>query len=253
MFNLVMSEFQGDKYYESGSYWTISLKGINGDNFEEYLSKAVFLVGYYNQATIGSDYPNFYEFIGEDYCRYSLDEDVLEERRDKSEEFNNRVFSDLNYVEALSFYNAGMSIREKEISFQYFYKVLEYFFLICRKDEFITRIGQYNTSNNIDEFIQEVTSIYKQNEDIQLSILLRSINPELQNIINDAHSKKYIKQNTLDSFSESLYLYRNKIVHGKSDDRFVIKLPSLVGNEEEKFWTNTVNLIAEILIRKYFF
>ena len=182
-----------------------------------------------------------------------MDEEVLDERREKSEEFNNRVFTDLNYVEALSFYNAGMSIKEKEISFQYFYKVLEYFFLICRKDEFISKIGQYNQSNNIDEFIQEVTSIYKQNEEIQLSILLKSINSDLQKQINDAYREGYIKQNTLDSFSDSLYLYRNKIVHGKSDERFIIKLPSLVGNEEEKYWTNTVNLIAEILIKKYCF
>lgn len=43
--------------------WTISLKGINNDNYKDYLNQAIFMLGYYNASTSSDDYPNTYEFL----------------------------------------------------------------------------------------------------------------------------------------------------------------------------------------------
>ena len=48
LFDLSSKCFDGDKYYEKDDWWTISLKGITSDNYEEYLAKALFLLKYYN-------------------------------------------------------------------------------------------------------------------------------------------------------------------------------------------------------------
>lgn len=71
LFDLAMKGFGNDKYYESSSYWTISLKGITEDNYEEYLTKALFLIGYYNQSTTDDQYPECFEFLGEYYYKYA--------------------------------------------------------------------------------------------------------------------------------------------------------------------------------------
>lgn len=157
----------------------------------------------------------------------------------------------MKYYEALAFYNEGMRLHQHEIAFQYFYKVLEHFFLVCRQDEFKNYIAEYNTNNNINRFIDAVTSVYKQGEEIQLKTLLVSIKTEILPLINQAFTDGVIAESTVEKFSDELYLYRNTIVHGKSDERFSIKIPSYIGASDEKFWTVAVNKIAEILIRKY--
>lgn len=162
-------------------------------------------------------------------------------------------FNKLNYSEAISFYNAGMEIRNKEISFAYFYKVLEHFFLIARQKDFIHFIEEYNRAQDINKFIDAVTKVYRQNEDIQLLELLNSIKNEISLILNEANRLKIINNVSVEEFSNKLYLYRNSIIHGKSDDKFGIKTPSIVFNNEERFWTKCVEKIAEILILKYCF
>lgn len=62
LFDVAMKGFDNDKYYESDFYWTISLKGITEENYEEYLTKALFLIGYYNQSTINDEYPECEKF-----------------------------------------------------------------------------------------------------------------------------------------------------------------------------------------------
>lgn len=253
LFDLSMAGFGHDKYYSNGDYWTISIKGITTDNYEEYISKALFLFGYYNQSTISDAYPECYEFLGEEYFGYAIDEDILKTRREDCEEYEDKNFKDLKYYEAISFYNEGMILHGHEISFQYFYKVLEHFFLICRQDEFKAYINDYNTCGNITDFIDRVTNVYKQNEEIQLKILLKSIQTEINSLINSAYTQEIISSNDISIFSDGLYKYRNTIVHGKRDERFNVKVPSYIGDSKEEFWNIAVNQIAEILIKKYCF
>lgn len=251
LFDAVMNEFCGDKYYESDSYYTISLQGINNDNYEEYIAKAIYLMGYYNPSTEDQSYPECFEFLGEYYYKYATDENVVDERRRNDSEFSNKCFSDLKHYEAIAFYNEGMSLRGREIAFQYFYKVLEHFFLICRQDKIKHLIATYNNNNDIDEFMDGIVNIYKAQEEIQLKFLLKSVQNEIQKLIHDAYENQYIDIEDIEEFGKKLYLYRNTIVHGKSDERFLLKTPSQTGDKKEQFWTTIVSKIAEVLIRKY--
>lgn len=251
LYDAVMNEFCGDKYYESDSYYTISLQGITNDNYEEYLAKAIYLIGYYNPSTEDGSYPECFEFLGELYYKYATDEEIVDNRRKNDTGFNTKCFPDLQHYEAISFYNEGMSLQGREIAFQYFYKVLEHFFLICRQDEFKNLIANYNANNDINVFTDEVVKIYKTQEDIQLKILLTSIQSDITNLVHDAYVNSYISAEDVEEFGEKLYLYRNTIVHGKSDERFFLKTPSQIGDKKELFWTTIVEKIAEALIRKY--
>lgn len=251
LFDIAMNGFCNDKYYESGDYHTISLKGITEDNYEEYLTKALFLIGYYNPSINDESYPGCFEFLGEMYYKYAADEDEIKERRKISQNFNTKEFKCIKYHEALAFYNEGKVLFGHEISFQYFYKVLEHFFLTCRQDEFRTIICDYNSKNDINEFIDKVTQIYRQNEDCQLLVLLQSIETDISTIVNEGYTKGYVNDNTVKAFSDALYMYRNTIVHGKSDDKFSVKIPSTVGSDKEKYWNMAAEKIAEKLIVKY--
>lgn len=248
-FRIVMRELVADKYYDAHDLWTISLSGITKDNYEQYLTQALFLLGYFDGSIEVDDYPQVMEFFGEEYYRYALDEEELENRRNSNEQYEWGEFGVLNHTEVLSFYNAGMELKQNEISFQYFYKVLEYFFLISRETEFKSFISDYNNDQDIKKFISKVTAVYRQNEDIQLKQLLNTL--PLSNIIEETFNKGYIDSNTKEKFGQSLYSYRNRVVHGKKDEKFDVKTPSLLNNNEQSFWNSTVKDIAEMLIKKY--
>lgn len=254
LFDLSSKCFDGDKYYEKDDWWTISLKGITSDNYEEYLAKALFLLKYYNESPIYGWNPNCCYFSGY-YDATDLPEEDIEKlvtnRRAETNDFECMEFKDLQHFEALSFYNEAFYLYGHEISFHYFYKVLEYFFLICREDTFKTYINDYNSRHNMAEFIKSVTDVYKQAEEIQLENLLNSIKQQINWLVVDAKNKGVISNVDMSEFSKTLYMYRNAIVHGKSDQRFKIKMPTVVCSDEDIFWNNAVQKIAEVLIKKY--
>ena len=161
------------------------------------------------------------------------------------------VFQDIPYYEALSFYNEAVSWGDDKVSFHYYYKVLEYFFLICRQDSFKQYIDEYNAKPDMSQFIRSVTEVYSQKEDAQLENLLDSIQLEIKDLIVDAHSKGIIINDDVEEFSKELYLHRNSIIHGKSDQRFKLNVPTVVCDSNDVFWRNAVEKIAEVLIKKY--
>ncbi|WP_347981584.1 hypothetical protein [Lactococcus petauri] len=249
LYELLVSQ-NGDKYYDRTFITTISLRGIDNTNLKDYMYQALFILGCYASDDYDNEYPVVAEFIGEEYYRYALpdfyiDRTILSEFNDKSD------FSAFDHTEVLSFYNAGMEIRNHELSFQYFYKVLEYFFIINRSDDFKEKIQQYNSNNNIQRFIKEITNIYKDQEINQLQYLLSANSSDLKSILEFAKSNNLIDEPKSDVLAAAIYRYRNSIVHGKSDETLDLKLPNLLNNEAEINWIKIVHQISLILIRKY--
>lgn len=256
LFDLVSRYLDGDKYYDNVDFWTISLKGVTVDNYEEYLVKAHFLLKYYNESPFEEWNPTCYAFLG--YYDATMwpeenDETIIKNRRNEIDDFEKMEFEDLLHYEAISFYNEGFRLNGHEVSFHYFYKVLEYFFLICREDIFKEYIEDYNIEKNMMDFIKKVTSVYKQSEEMQLKNLLGSIEAQIVGLISEAVEQEIIHKATVEDYSYALYQYRNAIVHGKSDERFFVKIPTTIKNNKEKYWSKSIQVIAEILIRKYCF
>lgn len=101
---------------------------------------------------------------------------IFKERQLRNDiEFNSMHFSNIDHPTAIRFYNAGMQIKDKEICFQYFYKVLEYFWTTARQEKFELLISDYNIEDNIDNLFINVQEIFSNNEGSQLRILLESI------------------------------------------------------------------------------
>lgn len=95
--------------------------------------------------------------------------------------------------------------------------------------------------------------MYKQLEEIQLKNLLISIEKKIGGLIAEAKKEGIISEETVETYSGALYQYRNMIVHGKSDERFDVKVPTVIRNNKERYWSNSIQVIARILIEKYCF
>lgn len=247
---------ESDKYFIPEYLTSISFKGVNKENVETYLQQALFLIGNYSPSDMTIEYPKVKRFLGEDIYTYYAEPEELQQGIINSDntEIKTKIFSELKYTEVLSFYNKGMSMKEEQLGFLYFYKVIEYFFLINRKDDFINNINVYNKNGDIDSFIEKVTKIYYKNEKEHLKLVLKSIENYLKPILKSAkESKKIVDENNTSEFSNALYEYRNSIAHGKSDTNFFLKLPSPLSLSDTRFWNNTVLEISKILIEKYCF
>lgn len=215
----------GYEKYTDDYVITMSLHGINKNNFADYFNMATFILW-----TIPKEDDNKYEFI--------------------TEQINGVNFEDIRFSEVFYFYNEAMQIIHTEISMLYFYKIIEYFFLVIRKDEFKKIIDNYIVDNNIDLVINKLMKIYKEKELSQLTLLLKFIEDEIGELITNAVSSNIISSFNITEFAEKLYAFRNSVVHGKSSDKFDLKLPNrLIKNEEELFWRDTIKSIAEILMK----
>lgn len=221
-------------YYTSTDIYTItiSFKGITEHNYADYYNQALFMI-----STI---VPENNVVENDNKCYFT------------TSELDKGYYKNRNYNEVFYFFNEAMRIYEREISSLYLYKILEYFFLIARKDEFNVILKDYNESNSIDVLINKITKLYKDSEKEQLIILMNSIKENLNDIINKAMEWNILKSNNIESFAEELYLYRNSIVHGKSDYKFDLKIPNaLCESEKDLFWRNSLKQISEILLFKY--
>lgn len=245
-----------DDYIEqiiSNTLFTLSLKGksLNQENLEENLSKALFILGYYGNEFY-KIYPNFFEYK-DFYYEDSILKDTtpINSRQQRNVEFSSGHFSDITYPTAIRFYNEGMQIKDKEISFQYFYKVLEHFWVIARKEKFKVLISNHPNNTNIDDLFKNVQNIFSNDEGTQLRILLESIETDITQLVRSASENKLSKKDSVKEFSKSLYSYRNSVVHGKDETKLTLKLPNIWENEKEKFWIEATRQISEILIEKY--
>jgi len=249
-------DVERDKDFNKEELATLSLKGITKNNVDDFLQESLFLIGNYSPSSYTFEYPKIEPFFGENLLNFFADDEDLKLDMIKPNFFDigTKKYPKLKYIEVLSFYNKGMTMKEEELGFLYFYKVIEYFFLINRKNEFIVNINNYNQDNNIDSFIKNTTKIYRTNEPEYLKLILKSIENSLKPILKSAkENNKISNEKDLNEFSNALYGYRNSIAHGKSDTNLFLKLPSPLSISEINFWNNIVLNISKIIIDKYCF
>lgn len=233
MFILLTDIVNGYFTYTDKYTLTISLKGITEHNYADYYNQSLFMISMIppNDHLLDNN---------KDECNIELNELI------------NSHYKNKNYNEVFYFYNEAMRIYNREISSLYLYKILEYFFLIARKKEFEKIINDYNKDKAIDTFIKKITKLYKDEELEQLTILLNSIKEKLSNILYNAIKLSILDSCDINSFAKELYLYRNSIVHGKSDYKFDLKIPNtLCESEKDIFWKDSLKYITEVLLFKY--
>lgn len=217
----------------------ISLLSITGDdltlqNIEQNLSKAQFILGYYDEAFY-KHYPQYYKWEDGFDTSNGVSKEVFELRRRNNIHTIDGCFPDFKYPEAIQFYNAGLSLNGNQLAFQYFYKILEYFWGVLNEKPKETRFKK---------------------EREQLQILISSIKSEITHLISSAMNKGHIKkennyEEAIILFSDKLYNYRCDIVHAKSDTKYTVELPSILDKAKGDFWINVTKQLAEILIETH--
>lgn len=239
IFKLIFSDMGNDKYFDDWGFWnTIKVKNINKDNFQEVIQIALYLI---NKKSIG---------INGRVAGY-LSPYNYEEIKNKGPE---ETIAKILYKEPLIFYNKGLELGINEFSYIYFYKVLEYFFLINRKNEFIDLINEYNSSNDkykINNFIQKVSKLPSSNERENLKKLILNLDKKIDPIIEKAYKKQLITKKDKTILIDELYKKRNSIVHGKDDSKLKITLPSIIHNKENNDWIEIIREIANIIIESF--
>ena len=253
MFQLVFKQLEDDKYlgdWEMNE--TLKLSGVNNDNYKSLVQQALFYIGYCNPSVYIDEYPRIIAFSGK---YYNVSGYEFDEREQFQLTFNEQIekseFKKIKFPEVISFYNAAVSMKDEEISFLYFYKVLEYFFIINQKSLFVANIEFYNSTGEINEFINKTNKIYKQGEEELLTYLLNSIEDKIGDILNFANHKGLTNGVNIIDISKGIYNYRNSIVHGKGDYKFDLKIPDDIEKGDDKMWILIIQEIAHILIFKH--
>ncbi len=144
-----------------------------------------------------------------------------------------------------------MILRDSEIWFLYMYKVLEYFFLINRKNE-IQKIAA-KWIKNPDKLSKEIETIYRTGEQDCLKYLLKNpcIKNDVENAIQTAFENGIISLKVIDEFADKLYSFRNSIVHGKLDVRYKLYTPNLLSDFQESPWFTIIHILAFGCIREF--
>lgn len=232
---------------------TIKLYGVTEENYEEIIEQVFFYITCKNLPKYKNEYPRIPNI-------FNLDGDCDEMKTT----FDETLFADpsslrqLSHTGAIAFYNYGVSCRNSELAFIYFYKVLEYFFIINQKNKFKELIDVYNLNNDLTNFINNISEIYKQNEKQQLILLLQDLGENIIPIIERAEEWELIEKkqcknikDKINKFAIDLHNYRCSVVHGKEDFKEPIQLRFRFKMDEVSKWISITKDLAEAVIMKF--
>ncbi len=207
---------------EVGSYYeTISLDGVTEDSFQEIIEQAFFYITCMNPPLYPEECPELFNI-----CNRVKDFQQMEDIKNFSD--SNNVFPHLQYSDAIAFYNFGIGCSSNELSFLYFYKTLEHFFIIHQAD----------------------MEVRKKNELSQLKSLLKTMESQLIEILNEA-KRLELYTGDINEFCKKLYEYRCSIVHGKSGFKEEIVLRARFKPEENDNWNKIIKALAEKIIIRF--
>lgn len=259
------------------SFWnkflTIKIIGAKKTDLNQYLQQAMFILNIYNN--------NKLLFGVEDKLRHEPNE------YDYTPNEEYLYFEETAYIAPLSYYNEASNLTN-EASFLYYYKVLEYFFIICQKDKLKNIIKNYSnveedlikmkneiseqekllrTLRNDNNLINDIGKIYNSQEEICLNKVLEIINSDgmVSKLIKECFWSEMLESDDVGNidihkisikvFGNKLYKYRNSIVHGKSDFKFNSRVPDYLEDYDESIkiesWNYIMQKLALLCIKKF--
>ena len=171
-----------------------------------------------------------------------------------------KYFPKSNFADAFCFYNEAYRYTN-EMKFLNFYKVIEYFFDINKRQLAVTAIEKYNNSSkNLEirneELHRELNSTYTNDEKAQLKNLLSNV--FIIDCVTELIENNFDEQISIENFGERLYRVRNVIVHSKEASR---KVPEILTVEDTfaknnyglklSDWINIINELCLIIIQHF--
>lgn len=232
---------------------TIKLYGVTDENYEDILEQAFFYITCRNLPLYKNEYPKILD-ISDPCGAY----DKMETIFDETILADSDCLQKLSNSEAIAFYNYGVSCRNSESAFIYFYKVLEYFFIINQEKTFKELIDAYNVDGKLTHFIKKVSKIYKTSEQNQLILLLQGLDENITEILNRAEKLELFEKEQCNSskdkinrFGKALYEYRCSVVHGKAGFEEPIQLRFRFRMNVINKWIRITKDLAEVVIMKF--
>ncbi|PFM17806.1 hypothetical protein COJ44_12975 [Bacillus anthracis] len=244
LFKVLFHHISKEEHFEWEDFHTIKLKNINKEKLESYLQNAMYLIHKHAPSEYVGDYPQIYKYLYAHnyYQDIELTDEKVEKEIDKS-------FKVGKYPEALAFFNDGKQKRD----FLSFYKVIEHFFVINRKNEFEEYIKNYNDDKNLNLILNKITKVYKDNEIDLLGTLINNLE-NMEPILKLALSKGLISnQADKKEFTKNLYEFRNSKVHGKGDANFELLVPTILNLNENNDWEIIIEELAKLIIEQFCF
>lgn len=228
-------------YDEEWEYFkTLSVLGVSKENFEKVLQQGLYFINRYNPSLNARiyKYPNYYEQSKENQPLPKINKILFEE--------------------PLIFYQEAIKINNKESSCLYFYKTLEFFFLMNRNAEYDKFIKQYNGSKEekrTENFIKEISKIrtLKENELLKKLLLNPVFHDKMKIALKKAKEFEIIEKEEVSFLADKLYSFRNSIVHGKIEQNFELSLPRLIENTLTEKWLVILKLLSEMVIDEFCF
>lgn len=181
------------KYFES-----INIEGSCRNELNSYLQQALFINNIYN------------EIHGESILKFGIESQLR--HYSNYYEYDNTntdaIFPKSNYEEPIAFYNQAVNGTD-ETAFLYYYKVLEYFFHISKKE---AKIDCKSEVICLERVLTELNNH---------RYIERTIWADLYDYMLEKDDRNNININTISikTFSEKLYRYRNSVAHGKADEK----------------------------------
>lgn len=247
LYKLLFNSFGDDKAFISwDTLKTIKINNFQIEELENHLQQVLFLLAKYDAPEFESigDYPSIipYQYHGEGTTWNDPDE---------SEEVDEIFFEPLRYLEPVAFFNRARRVNDP----MYYYRAIEFFFIINKKSNIKQSVEAYNESQDMDKLIKELTNLYSTKEVELLKNLLSNLNG-VEEVIQYAKNNGLVDNTDISAFSTSLYTFRNSIVHGKGDTKFTLNIPTIeVLHPEAKdlYWTEVLKRLADLVIKQFCF
>ncbi|NOU80360.1 hypothetical protein GC101_15930 [Paenibacillus sp. LMG 31459] len=247
LYKLLFNSFGNDKSFISwNTLKTMKITNFPLDKLENYLQQVLFIVSKYDTPEFEriGDYPSIipYQYHGEG---------MMWNDPGEREDFDGIFTKPLKYLEPIAFFNRARKVNDP----MYYYRAIEFFFIINKKSNIKQSVEAYNESQDMDKLIKELTNLYSTKEVELLKNLLINLNG-VEKVIQYAKNNGLIDNTDIFAFSTSLYIFRNSIVHGKGDTKFTLNIPTievLHPKAKDLYWTEVLKSLADLVIKQFCF
>ena len=213
---------------------SIRIVGCDSDSVEIYLLNAL------NKFI--DEFKFSFNFMSLDIPDFSWEEDVREEEI-KGEK---RLLPNLDLIPNRLFYK-GLKESDKSNSFIDFYRILEYYSVIIMENEISNIRNNPNISKR--DFILEMHKRMNDNERALLGRLISKIVDT--KLLKYCETNKIIDQAKSEILSNSLYDFRNSLVHAKSNQKLLPHTISIFSVDENlEKWTYVCKELAKNAMMK---
>ena len=250
---LLMNPYYTNKAYYLerglGEYFcTLKIHNLPSDEHKNLIIKALYYLNTHylkktnSTLTVFHLIPENYEII-EDNDVVAINDEV-EKKYLRKRTLVRKDF--INIEPIILFLNA--SILPDENAFLGFYRVIEFFFNRALEKE-LEQL-RHNDEILVKEIIKKI-----QNKD-ERSLLINLLNKVLtkydkKRLIDYLQHKKIISSDKFSKFSNTLYKYRNSLVHSKETQIDKVDLPDLFQDKPYYiYWNYTIKYIAEACIKR---